>query len=102
AGAPEEGPEVLREGAVSVHPCSDTKLGIVCEVADPSDTGAGKLPLVRGARFSREHWRLQISEQAAGAGSAVLAADAVQSGNTEAGSVSGGTMGTLQHEIRDH
>jgi spermidine dehydrogenase len=89
AGCAEEGAEVLREGAVFVYASGDTELGSVCEVGDPSGSGAGELLLVRGTGFSGEYWRLQVSEQTFGACRAVLAADAVQSGSAAAGSVSG-------------
>src|SRR5262245_10470059 len=64
AGSTEEGAEILREGAVPLYASGDTELGVVCEIADSPDPGAGKLSLVRWAGFSGEHWRVQVSEQA--------------------------------------
>src|SRR5207245_5592645 len=72
-----EGATILRESAVSLFACGDSKLGAVPETGDSPGHGARRLSLICRAGFSGERREVQVSEQSRRAGGAVHVANAL-------------------------
>src|SRR5579862_386842 len=82
AGEAERSSALWRQGALYLHPCSYSQVGSISQTGHTPNLGAGKLPQLHHARFSRQSGRVSVSKQAGRTNGAVHVAYAVQAGVT--------------------